>query len=290
MFRAVLSVVLLVISGAAQAIALEFNTITNDAEKLVYLHMWGPIVHGDDQKFKAVVLPFVQRGYVLFQVSTFTQGGDVDAAMKIGDQVRTLEARTVAPTVFQNEPGFSQCWFVAMTSPGGVGYMPEKNFKRSLSNGSGASWCDCASACFLIWASGVTREGNFVGIHRFKFDEAFFGGLPPGQAKEMYDQAEKNFRAYLDRLNVPQTILDRLFATPSTSIHYLTRDELQLAESTPYLEEQTQAKCGTSKARTYTQGNSRIHEEDPAHINCYRAILKELMQAGAKEYLIKYGS
>ena len=33
----------------------------------------------------------------------------------------------------------------------------------------GNSWCTCVSACFHIWASGLARLGNYVGVHRFRF-------------------------------------------------------------------------------------------------------------------------
>jgi len=276
--------------GLGRAWPLDMHVVTNDEEKLIYLDVWGPIIGGDDQKFKATVMPYLQRGYVLFQVSIFTIGGDVDTAEAIGDQIRMLQARTVAPKVFANEPGYAACWFVADTSYGSVGYMPQTNYKRDLSTNAGASWCDCASACFLIWASGVTREGNFVGIHRFRFNELSFGTLPPDQAKKQYEQAEDKFKAYLKKLDVPDTILDVLFATPSTSMHYLKKAELDLVESTPYLEEQTQARCGASKARSYQQGNYTIYQEDPVHIDCYRGILKGLMKEGAAEYLKVYGA
>src|SRR5206468_167924 len=105
-------------------------------------------------------------------------------------------------------------WFVAFTSPGGVGYHPNSNYKRNLKTGAGTSWCDCASACFLIWSSGVTREGNFVGIHRLYFRKTYFGSLSAAEAKKTYAAEEKRFRDYLAKLNVPAIIVD-LFAADS---------------------------------------------------------------------------
>jgi len=72
-------------------------------------------------------------------------------------------------------------------------------------------------------------------------------------------------------------------------MHYLTMAELLLVKSTPYLEELTQARCGSSKTRTYQKGNERITEYDNNHVMCYRALLKEIQQAGVKEYLSEYG-
>src|SRR2546423_6676136 len=40
------------VSAATSTHALDMSVTTNEAEKLVYLHMWGPIVDGDDAKFK----------------------------------------------------------------------------------------------------------------------------------------------------------------------------------------------------------------------------------------------
>jgi hypothetical protein len=243
MVRALCISLALLIGCHGEGQSLQINIKANDEEKLIYLHMWGPIVPGDDEMFKSTILPYLRNGYLLFQVMTFTSGGDVRAAMRIGDQIRTLQARTVAPTQFVNEPGYAQCWFVASAANGGVGYSPSTNYKRQLATGTGASWCNCASACFLIWASGATREGNYVGIHRFKFDELFYGGLAAGQARELYTKAENDYRSYLTRLNISEAILDRLFATDSRSMYYLTHNELQMIQSTPYLEELTQAKC-----------------------------------------------
>src|SRR5262245_35492348 len=119
MFR-LLGAVLIAVSAATPARALDMSVITNEEEKLVYLHMWGPIVAGDDEKFKSAILPYMRNGYLLFQVHIFSGGGNVEVAMRIGDQIRTLQAMTHSPMHFVNEPGYAQCWFVASASHGGI--------------------------------------------------------------------------------------------------------------------------------------------------------------------------
>jgi hypothetical protein len=88
---------LIAVNAATGARALDMNVHTDEQEKLAYVNMWGPIEIGDDQKFRSLVLPYVKTGYLLFKVNIFSGGGSVDAAMGIGDQIRMLHARTVAP-------------------------------------------------------------------------------------------------------------------------------------------------------------------------------------------------
>ena len=117
--------------------------------------------------------------------------GNVSAAMRLGDQIRTLQARTVTAyqeAVIQDDrrvaTGRTSCTF--WEGNGYVGIKPVQ----------GHDWCTCASACFLVWASGATREGGHIGIHRFYYSGSDFGNLPPQQAREMYRQAQDEFRAY----------------------------------------------------------------------------------------------
>jgi hypothetical protein len=281
---------LIMMGAASSARGLDMSTTVNEEEKLIYLHMWGPIVQGDDDKFKSTILPYLRNGYLLFEVHIFSGGGDVAAAMRIGDQIRTLQAMTNAPTNFINEPGYAQCWFVASASHGGIGYDQNTNYKRNLKTNAGASWCDCASACFLVWASGVTREGNYVGIHRFRFDEMYFGSLSASEARKQYRDFEKVFRDYLAKLDVPLTIVDRLFATDSKHMYYLTTSELELVKSTPDVEQYVDAKCPPDRTkRTYNpDGTWQSTTFDPIRIGCYRSILKEIMREGANKYLAQY--
>jgi hypothetical protein len=59
---------ILAVGVTSGAWALDMSVITNEEEKLVYLHMWGPIVPGDDAKLKTTILPYLQKGYLLFEV------------------------------------------------------------------------------------------------------------------------------------------------------------------------------------------------------------------------------
>src|SRR5476649_695672 len=218
----------------ARSEALEMNMRTYDAEKKAFANLWGVIEYGDDQKFRQLVTPYLQKGYILYKVNIFSGGGNVHAAMAIGDQIRTLQTRTIAPTRFARivngqpvENSYPSCWFT-------------ENYDTPRPV-EGQPWCTCASACFLIWASGITREGNHVGIHRITFaDEGAskFGQMSGPEARQMYLREHANFQAYMKKLDVPSAIAERLWATGSRSMHFLVRSELELMQSTPYLEEQ----------------------------------------------------
>jgi hypothetical protein len=294
--RGLLASMLLIFSGRFVH-ALDMNAEVNKSDSTVYMNLWGTIEHGDDQKFRSILLPYLRQGDLLFKVNIFSPGGDVQAAMGIGDQIRTAKGMTIAPMKMAQfvdrmmvPTGEVQCWFYSSLNGMVANNWPNHQIKRQVAANVGPRWCDCASACFLIWASGLARAGQWVGIHRFKFNELFYGNLSPDEAQKAYDTAEKQYVAYLKKLEVPTSIVERMFATPSTSIYYLTPDELQLASSTPFLEELIQAKCGSSKATAYWEGNTHISTEDPAHIECTRGVVKEAMKVGTRDYIAAYGN
>jgi hypothetical protein len=292
MWRALVIVLMTVnIFTPRAAKALDMNFMINEEEKLLYMHLWGTIVPGDGEKFRSLVLPYIKQGYLLFEVRVFTGGGDVGAAMSIGDQVRTLQAMTEAPTEFVNEPGYVQCWFVNWAGKGGIGFSQDHNIKTSRSTGEGPNWCTCASACFLIWASGSSRSGNVVGIHRIRPNTAVYGRLSVAEAREVYERIEREYREYVSQLNVPASIVDRMFATEYGSMYWLNRSELQLLTGTPYLEELENARCPPDRTKVEydSYGNWVSTTEDPVRINCNREILKEMMRDGARQYMAKYG-
>ena len=225
---------LLLVTGTGPLSALDMNWALDKNEKLAYLNLWGKIEPGDDAKFRSVVTPLLRSGYIIFKINLFTGGGSVSAAKGIADQIKVLQTRTVAPTRFSDivngrfvERRYPSCWFDKQAGDGVVPNPVE-----------GHSWCNCASACFFIWASGIVREGNHVGVHRIYYlNDAGrrFGQLSGPEAREQYQRDQRDVQSYLDSLDVPRSISDVMWATELENMHYLTKAELQLMESTPYL-------------------------------------------------------
>jgi hypothetical protein len=265
--------------------ALEMSAAVDENEKLVYINLVGDIVVGDDGKFHDLVLPYLQKGYSIWQVNIFSVGGNVGAAMRLGDQIRTLQTRTVTA---YNEARIINNRRVATGRTSCIEQV-QMNQMTMIKPVSGARWCTCTSACFIVWASGVTRDGGRVGIHRLFWLGPEFGNLPVAAARVRYAAAQKEYLDYLRKLSVPQTIIDRMFATDSKSIYYLTLAEQQLMQSTPYLEEMTYSRCGVSKTEHMSRKNHWTMTEDINHINCYRGILKEVIREGTQKYLAAYG-
>jgi len=264
-----------------RAEALNMNVTTYDAEKKAFANLWGTIEFGDDQKFRQLITPYLQRGYILYKVNIFSGGGNVHAAMRIGEQIKTLQTRTIAPTRFARiingqpvENAYPSCWFTE-----------NNDIPKPV---EGPDWCTCASACFLIWASGITREGNHVGVHRITFvneGASKFGQMSGPAARQMYQREQANFQEYIRKLDVPSVIAERLWATDSRSMHFLVKSELELMQSTPYLEEQTLARCGPSKTTHMSRANNWTSTQDVKHVYCYRDLLMEFMREGTKAYL-----
>lgn len=293
--RTPIALIFLMVSSAC-AVALDMNVEVNKADGAVYMNLWGTIEHGDDNKFRSILLPYIKAGDILFKVNIFSVGGDVQAAMGIGDQIRTARGMTIGPMKMAQfvdrvavPTGEIQCWFYSSMDGIVANNWPNHQISRNTLTNNGPRWCECASACFLIWASGMARDGSWIGVHRFRFNEMFYGNLSPMQAESLYSSAEKQYREYVRRLNVPESIIDRMFATPSSEMYYLSPDEIKLVSNTPYLEELVQAKCGSSKATEYWEGDAHISTEDPEHIKCTRNIVEQAQRQGARDYLAKYG-
>jgi hypothetical protein len=70
-----------VASIATPAMTLDMNIRYDAREGLAYVNMWGPIVKGDAQKFRALITPALRSGYLLYQLNVFSRGGDLDEAV-----------------------------------------------------------------------------------------------------------------------------------------------------------------------------------------------------------------
>jgi hypothetical protein len=284
MVRVLFAALVLAAFAVTHASALDMNVKVDNTTKFAYVNMWGEIQPGDDNKFRQIVLPYVRSGYTIFKINIFSIGGDVAAAMGLADQIRMLQARTVAPSyeaiIVDNQQVKTHNPLCSLDEGNGQGVWPQ--FVR------GQRWCTCESACFLIWASGSVREGSVIGIHRLYWKGANFGNLPADTARAQYETAQAHYTAYLKKLDVPETIVERLFATDSHSMYFLTWPEVQLMESTPYLEEMAYSRCGADKTEHASAANNWTETQDIQHVYCVQGILKEIMIDGARKYLATY--
>jgi hypothetical protein len=233
----------------------------------------GEIVAADDEKFRQVALSEIRKGGWVGGVSIYSPGGHTIAAMHIGEQIRILRAQTGAPQYY---PTLWQRHCNTTLFPDGI-YYNERT-------GEGDRRCECASACFLIWAAGYGRSGGVLGVHRMRFTDPSFAGLQAPQAAALYDRVIADGQNYLRRMGIPENIIQLNYGTDSASLRYLTRDEIRpMIGLPPGLDELKIARCG------HTQG-SLTDAEQLKFKECVEQILEENARSAAQEYLKAYGN
>jgi len=197
--------------------------------------------------------------------------------MDIGRQIHLVKASTVAPTLLDDPAGVRWC-------------APDSGYSVMMFNqvdGTGDGRCDCASACFLIWAGGVGREGDVLGVHRPYFDTKEFASLDAKDASDRYRVAEQTVRKYLTEMDIPEYIIRLMFANSSVKLRYLTKSEVEgISGLPPALEELKLARCGQ---RPSSQSNaSEIVRTN--YFNCAHRVYDEASRSGVRAYLEKYNN
>lgn len=141
----------------------------------------------------------VERGRRNFGFQVSSNGGDVEAAIRLGTLLRERTASVSIP-------------------PNGT----------------------CASACVLVLAGGVVRsvEGPVV-IHRpFRAAAQVLGAQ---QAQRRYEERNTLIAGYLQRMNIPVSLLDAMLEVPSEDGRVLSRSELNkygLSQTDPVYQEE----------------------------------------------------
>jgi hypothetical protein len=269
-FIAVLSTVILVTCSADRVLAAEISCVeyrTNAASMAANPNLFklypsgrkptaatcrrmllqGPIEPGDAQKFSMFLKahhPFVSRLYLS------SPGGSVADAIAIGRLTRAALIETRAP----DHNFFGGDWRAGNfdTRPGsGILYIGRwgRADNRVLCRGPS---CNCASACFLIWAGGWERWGSVLGIHRPTAGMNGFGNLPPDKASVAYTQIISAIRDYLSEMEIPNRYMERMTSISSDNMFWISEnvDELKALdelEYAPSIQEWLKLKCGVSK-------------------------------------------
>jgi hypothetical protein len=257
---------ILSISSNAYSATFETTVLWGPRESII---MRGVIDHGDDEKFRQVVLGRLNQGRLIDDVRLFSPGGDVDAAIGIGKQISVLGIATRAP---QRAPNGSNSCFT-----GGVGSPRQET----------GSSCTCESACSLIWMSGGPRIGNVVGIHAPRYDEAFFRSLSADEAEAQYKVVVQKIKEYLQPFDLPDFVQREMYQSSSQQMHFLSDSEIyQLRNVDEGRNEYGIAKCGA-----YPSSGGDIHT-NPAikkWADCDYPLEEAHDRKGAQRYLQVYG-
>ncbi len=195
----------------------------------------GSIERGDAEKLSSLLAlhhPFTSK------ISLWSRGGSVEEAMKIGRVVRRELLITEAPDDWNGSgQGYGRLFAEALPN-----CRDNDDCLRFVCHGAN---CHCASACFIVWAAGIRRDGSAIGLHRPSTQSTTFSSLPPERASVLYRQLLADIRKYLSDMEITTTIIDKMLATLSAEIAWLAPEELDSAELVPSIEEWILASCGT---------------------------------------------
>ena len=161
-----------------------------------------------------------------------SKGGDVDEAIKMGELIRRLRLATYAPLV--KDDGTHYDWIKIASEDNNI----------------------CASACFLVYAGGVNRMGNYIGLHRPFLPKNIGSSIPDDQYERGETEYIDKITAYLKKMEIDQFFIDNLISNSSVDMHVVTEEEAEthhLYDTAPSIEEAIYAKCNVmSKQDEYS--------------------------------------
>jgi hypothetical protein len=139
----------------------------------------GDIVPGDSQKlleFYNTYREFVSPIYLR------SKGGNVDEAMKIGAIIRRLRLETDVPV-----------WDVGRQAIDSIGIDHQENRI-------------CASTCFLVYAAGAKRFGNYLALHRPYLPREEAKKINDAEYEALQKQLVPKVKAYLADMEVDRCL------------------------------------------------------------------------------------
>jgi hypothetical protein len=174
----------------------------------------GPIVKGDFKRFEYLALSS-PKGIVWLA----SPGGDLAEAMKIGQFVRRMKLPVWAPE--NNKKSWSI--MIHINDP-----------RNNL----------CTSACFFIYAAGVRRSGDVLGVHRPRITEEDLRSMSMEQAAFGQISASEVTSVYLRKMGIPNSMIEKMNSTKPNDIQWLGEDEVKsLSGYIPEYQDWLDAKC-----------------------------------------------
>jgi hypothetical protein len=237
--------------------------------------------------------------------------GNADVAVGVGimDVLRAYTGKDPSLRIIgANMTGSANYWYVAATSPikkvkdislpGSVNDAPGWGSLISRSQGSWTSVCEgrevpqplrdaksthnchCASACFLIWAAGVQRSGDVLGLHRPTIEATAFAKLPPDRAGVLYRQLLSEIDRYLAEMEIPRQFIEIMTNTSSKEIRWLTYEETDSIGDMPVsIAEWIASNCGAmTKSEKDTMSKISADISFPKNVSRQDRMLQERLK------------
>jgi len=214
------------IFGASPARALENPKVFRGI-----LLLEGKIVRGDYDRLRAFLSDKTIFDKINGGVFLASPGGDVAEAIRIGRLIRALNLSTEAPS---GRPTANKPFAPSIEADDLVN--PRQD-------------AGCASACFLLFVSGIYRNINWagrLGVHRpFRVR----ANMQPVRtsADPFVDIAVRHaIESYLREMDVPAKYADLMFSTAPNKVRWITQEELDsdLDGLIPELKKHVDVKCG----------------------------------------------
>jgi hypothetical protein len=180
-----------VLLAASAALAEVAVTRLDEKGRFCTIKLSGFISRADAARFRDLI-ETLRPGFEVLEVDLDSPGGDVVAALDIGQVVR----REWLWTTVDDE---------------------DANIK-------------CASACVYIFAAGVKRiaspKSRLI-IHRPYFDPQLFGQLAASEARKKYDDLSRQVQAYLFEMGMSENLFAQMMRVPSNGSRRLQYQEMQ---------------------------------------------------------------
>lgn len=181
----------------------------------------GEITEGDYEKFLEAVL---HAGPHPGRVFLSSPGGSVSEAIKIGSLIRALGFHTQVPAY--------------------VGPYPVHCGRYNVSE------CTCGSACILVFAGGVVRNGDYINVHRAFIDHKALRGMSASEAAAYSNAIASRVGEYLQQMGAPTSLMQIMQSIPSNESKLLNREFVNdhFWGPAPNVEEWIIARCGNSES------------------------------------------
>ena len=204
----------------------------------------GRIVFGDYDRLRHFLSDKATFDKINNGVFLASPGGNLGEAIRIGRLIRALQLSTTAPS----GPPEGRKLGEALIGPNDL-RNPRTNYQ-------------CASACFLLFVSGIYRSLNWagrLGIHR-PFQMTSDAKKMKGNDDLLNGPIRKAIENYLREMGVRIKYVDLMYSVASSQLRQVTQEELDddLLGFTPDFKDRIRAQCDEKTAAAAEKSASNI--------------------------------